>query len=133
MSVKSHRLHKTLASKNLPTNGEGASSSVGPLCHPWARSTNGRLVGQRSLRDLGPPYNHFAPLSLCHFAPSHLAPSVIHDCCVISKLSAAKETAAFVANAGVELAGNVAIVASPTRKTLKSFCRFLYPAVVAQT
>ena len=38
--------------------------------------------------------------------------------------SAARETAALVAKRGLGLAGKVASVASPTRKTLKSFARF---------
>src|SRR5262245_23062282 len=47
-----------------------------------------------------------------------------HDTCVIRWLSDANDTAALVAKRGVALAGNVASVASPTRKTLKSFARF---------
>src|SRR5947209_3761104 len=49
---------------------------------------------------------------------------------VIMWSMAAKDSEAEVANRGVLLAGKVAIVASPTMKTSKSFARFRYPAVV---
>ena len=44
-----------------------------------------------------------------------------HEHCVMSCRRAAKDTAAFVACAGEPLAGKVAIVASATRKVLKSW------------
>src|SRR5262249_33295493 len=47
------------------------------------------------------------------------------ETCVIKTSSAAKETADDVAKRGVSVAGKVACVASPTRKVLKSFARFL--------
>src|SRR5207237_34043 len=48
-----------------------------------------------------------------------------HDACVMNRSIDANDTAALVANRGVSCAGNVANVASPIRKTLKSFDRFL--------
>jgi hypothetical protein len=54
---------------------------------------------------------------------THLS-TLTHEICVISWFSAANEIAALVATRGVLLAGKVASVASPTRKTLKSFERF---------
>jgi hypothetical protein len=48
-----------------------------------------------------------------------------HETCVINKLRAAKQTDVVVANRGVDWAGKVAMVASPTKKTSKSWPRFL--------
>src|SRR5262249_27611267 len=47
-----------------------------------------------------------------------------HVVCVTRCSSAANEIAAFVAKRGELFDGNVASVASPTKKTLKSFARF---------
>src|SRR5262245_50861487 len=48
---------------------------------------------------------------------SHFPRARTHDVCVTRCSSAANEIAALVAKRGEELAGNVASVASPTRKT----------------
>jgi hypothetical protein len=62
------------------------------------------------------------PLGLTH--GERPVASLIHETCVIKTSSAAKRSAALVAQAGPSAAGNVASVASPTTNTLKSWRKF---------